>query len=383
LEESYKLALKNNQVEAINNAKINQFSEQIIQGKSGYYPKLYFKGNYSKQENLADIRYANLNLTHSIYRAGKDVVTTNLANNSKEIAVLNKSTEELNLYQNVINSYYNFYLYSNDVQNLELLTKQSNDRVLEIQKRVSIGRSRTGELLQAKAQLAQAQALYQNASGLLKEAKEKFVVLVGVTDVTPMVDMNIPLNHYSIDEILLKAFKRSDVLAKELKIDEASLNLSFARRNHLPTIDLTSNYYLNKRTGTVYTKTDWDAGVVLTFPLFEGFNSDAKVNENIWKEHEARFSFLDMKKNIESDIVSKLETHNRYVEQITSFDSAQSLAKKSYDESVKDYRLGLISNLDVLTALNLYLDSKRNFEKNKIMAIMSEKILDSSMGVMP
>ena len=58
-------------------------------------------------------------------------------------------------------------------------------------------------------------------------------------------------------------------------------------------------------------------------------------------------------------------------------------AKRSYEETVKDYRLGLVTNLDVLSSLNLYLDSKRNSEKIKIQAVLNQKILEAAAGIIP
>jgi outer membrane protein len=338
---------------------------------------------YTKQENLKDTHYANLNLTHTLFKGGRDLVAIDLAQNSSESATLSGDQEKINLYNSVINLFYNYALSLSEVKNLELLTKQSGERVNEIQRRVAIGRSRMGELLQAKAQMAQANAQLLNAKGSLSEAREKFTTVVGVTDVVPSFDLEMKLNQSNLDQVINQAKNRPDIKLKELKINEANLNLSSARKSHLPTLDLTSNYYLTDRSGTSYSKTKWDAGLVLTLPLFEGFQTDAKVSEAVWKEHEARYNYLDSKKNLESELVSKIETHNRFINQIDSFNEAVSMAKRSYDEALKDYRLGLISNLDVLTALNLYLDTKRNAEKNKIQAIQSEYVLKAAFGVLP
>ena len=73
----------------------------------------------------------------------------------------------------------------------------------------------------------------------------------------------------------------------------------------------------------------------------------------------------------------------RYNDQIKAFDLALDKAKKSYDETLKDYRLGLVSNLDVISSLNLYLDSKRNSEKTKIQAILNQKLLEAVAGEIP
>jgi outer membrane protein len=383
LEASFQKALQNNQVENIKKARVEQTNESIVQNKSGLYPKISLKGVYTKQENLKDTHYANLNLTHTLFKGGRDLVAIDLAQNSSESATLSGDQEKINLYNSVINLFYNYALSLSEVKNLELLTKQSGERVNEIQRRVAIGRSRMGELLQAKAQMAQANAQLLNAKGSLSEAREKFTTVVGVTDVVPSFDLEMKLNQSNLDQVINQAKNRPDIKLKELKINEANLNLSSARKSHLPTLDLTSNYYLTDRSGTSYSKTKWDAGLVLTLPLFEGFQTDAKVSEAVWKEHEARYNYLDSKKNLESELVSKIETHNRFINQIDSFNEAVSMAKRSYDEALKDYRLGLISNLDVLTALNLYLDTKRNAEKNKIQAIQSEYVLKAAFGVLP
>lgn len=58
-------------------------------------------------------------------------------------------------------------------------------------------------------------------------------------------------------------------------------------------------------------------------------------------------------------------------------------AQNSYNETLRDYRLGLVNNLDVLSSLNLYLDSKRNSEKTKIQAMMNLKLLEAAAGVLP
>lgn len=383
LKSAYIGALKNNQVDNINQSKINASSEVLTQGKSSYYPKIYLKGTYTKQENLKDVHYANLNLTHTLYKGGRDSLAVEIAENSYQSSLQSRENDRLNLYINVVNAFYNLALYDNDAKNLELLTKQSSDRVSEIEKRVAIGRSRFGELLQAKAQLAQARAQLENAKGLLSEARQKFIALTGISEANPQVNLDEKLKNYEFNKLIEEANARPDIKLKELKINEAKTNLSVSRRSHLPTIDLSSNYYITDRTGTSYTKTKWDVGLTFSLPLFEGFNTDAKVVESVWKEHEARYNYLDTKKNIEIDLTSKFETHKRYMDQIDSFDQAVSLAKRSYDEAMKDYRLGLISNLDVLTALNQYLDAKRNTEKNKVQAILSEKILEASLGNLP
>jgi outer membrane protein TolC len=83
------------------------------------------------------------------------------------------------------------------------------------------------------------------------------------------------------------------------------------------------------------------------------------------------------------DVSAKYETFNRYNSQLKAYDTALSKGLNSYNETIRDYRLGLGTNLDAFTSLNLFLSSKRNAERTKIQALMTHKLLEASAGVLP
>ncbi len=383
LTDAFNLALKENYAKNENEMKIKSANETIVQGRSAFFPKIALKGTYNKQENLNDSHYANLNMTYNLYRGGKDSLAIDAAKLALEASKNNGDYNKINVYQTLIPIYYNLFLYSNDAKNLTALLQQSQDRVFELEKRVAIGRSRPGELLQAKSQLAQVRAQIENNSGSLEDYRKRFEAYLGGIDLLPIIDINESIKISTLDELKKRIDQRGDLKSKELKISEADIGVSSAFRGHFPTLDLTSNYYLTDRTGTSYSKTTWDIGLVLSFPLFEGGSAQSKVNEQVYKKHEARFSYMDYKKSIELDLISKYETLQRYIRQVESLEVAEDLSLKSYNEALKDYRLGMVSNLEVISAMNLYIDSKRASEKNKIMALMTLKLLSASVGELP
>ncbi len=356
------------------------------QNRSNYYPKLSAKGNYFKQDNVnVDQKTVGLNLAHTIYRGGRDSLLVDTADKNIALAENQKYSDRLNLYLNVIQTYYNYFLNLNDYKNLELLKKQSNERVDETKKRVHVGRSRKGELLQAEAQLASADAQLFNGYGLVKESEERFYILTGLDKISNPFDevIEVPKGNGNLQSYLDAAFKRPDVINREIKIEIADLDLNSSKAQYYPTLDLATNYYFNKRNSTTYRDSKWDVGLTLTFPLFEGGATNAKVRESVQKKEAAIYTLYDYKKTVQLDITSKYETYHRFLDQIKAFDLALEKAQKSYEVAISDYRLGLISNLDLLSSLNLYLDSKRNSEKIKIQAMMNLKILEATSGVLP
>lgn len=386
LKESYESALKSNQSDNINQALINQGLAQKKLNKGNYYPVLSARGTYLKQDNVnVDQKTIGLNLTHSIYRGGRDSLSVENAEYNIAIAENEKIADRLSLYMDVIVAYYNYFLNLNDYKNLELLKKQSKERVDETRKRVQVGRSRRGELLQAEAQFASAEAQLFNGLGLKKESEERFFILTGLDKKTTAFNevIEVPLSTSGVQAYIDAAFSRVDVKNREIEIQKADTLLSSRKGEYYPTLDLTSNYYFNERNSPAFRDSKWDVGLVLNFPLFEGGRTNALVSESVQIKEEAIYTLSDYKKGIQLDIAARYEAYHRYLDQIKAFDLALEKAKNSYEVAASDYRLGLISNLDVLSSLNLYLDSKRNSEKTKIQAMMNLKLLEAASGVLP
>lgn len=386
LKDSYENALKTNQLDNINEALIQQTVETRKQNSARYLPTLSARGTYLKQDNVnVDQKTIGLNLAHTLYRGGRDNLLVESAEKGIAIAENQKEVDRLVLYQNVIQAYYNYFLNLNDFKNLQLLKKQSEDRVSETGKRVRVGRTRRGELLQAQAQLASAEALIFNGRGLLQESEERFYRLTGLdrggnlfTEEIAVPKETKPLQHY-----LDLALNRVDVKTREMRIELADLDVGQTKAQFLPTLDLASNYYFNKRNSTTFRDSKWDIGLTLNFPLFEGGANTSRLRESVKKKEQAVYTLADFKKTIEIEISTRYETFRRYLDQVKAYDEAMEKAQNSYNETLRDYRLGLVNNLDVLSSLNLYLDSKRNSEKTKIQAMMNLKLLEAAAGVLP
>lgn len=386
IKESYESALKNNQADNINQARINESYELKKRFESGYIPVLSGRGSYQKQDNSDSATNLGLNLSHTIYNGGQDYEEVQNAKTAIKIAENQKEIDRIVLYQNVITAYYEYVLNLNDMDNLSLLKKQSQDRVNEIRKRVQIGRSRRGELMQAEAQLASVDAQFLNGQGLINQSRERFYILTGI-------DRNEPIDYLAearevpqdlgVEEYLTKALGREDVRNRQLQIELSERQLKLSKTYYLPTLDFASNYYINKTGGTAASrKSDWDVALVLNVPILGGGTS-YRVQESVERKQAAIYELSDYEKAVRLDVTAKYETYRRYNDQIKAYDMALQKGKNSYDETLKDYRLGLISNLDVLSSLNLYLDSKRNSEKTKIQAVMTHKLLEASAGVLP
>ena len=383
LGESFNSAVLNNQSDNINESRLKQSTELKNIGQGSYYPSLSIRGTYLKQQRFEDQKTLGLNLTTSLYNGGRDQQKIKNADTNVLIAQNQKQLDRVNLYKDVVDSYYTYLLNLNDTKNLELLKNQSRERADEIRKRLQIGRSRRGELLQAEAQLASVDARVLDAEGLLKQSESRFYILTGLNkdqSIDTKFDHDTPVK--TLEEYIDLALAREDIQNKKLEIQRFDGDVKISKGSFLPTLDLLSNWYAIKEGGSNASKnSDWDVGLNLKIPLYEGGVSNAQVSESTLKKQTAEYQLTDYQKNVKIEITSRYELFHRYFDQIKAFDTALEKAKRSYDETIKDYRLGLVSNLDVLTSLNLYLDSKRNSEKTKILAILNHKQLEATAGI--
>ncbi len=386
LEASFSSALATNVTEKVNDSRIQQRLEQKRQEQSAYFPSIGLKGTYNKQDKIDSTRTVGLNLSQSLYNGGRDSLAIESANTNIEIARNQRQIDRKALLLDVIEAYYTYYLNLNDMSNLELLKKQSKERSDEIRKRVQIGRSRRGEQLQAEAQLASVEAQAFNGSGLLHESESLFYLITGLPkeekpEVQTEAGMNIQSK--SLDEYLTVALNQEDVKNRRLALEQIEREIKVSKSHYLPSLDLTSNYYFDRDGGSAAQRnSDWDIGLQLVFPLYEGGFSQATYRENVERKTTATYELTDYEKAIKIEVTKRYETFRRYNDQIKAFDLALDKGKRSYDEAVKDYRLGLVSNLDVLSALNVYLDNKRNAEKTRIQALMNKHMLEAVVGEM-
>lgn len=384
LAESFSSALLNNQSDNINESRLRLSTEEKRKNEGSYLPTLSVRGTYLKQEKFDDQKTLGLNLTASLYNGGRDKQAIENSELGIKIAQNQRQLDRVNLYMDVVEAYYTYLSDLNDLKNLELLKKQSQERAEEIRKRLQIGRSRRGELLQAEAQLASVEAQTANGMGLLKQSEAKFLILTGLKKSEININFNDLGPTKSLDDYLSMALAREDVQNKELEIQRLNGQINISKAHYRPTLDLLSNYYALKEGGSSSSRnSDWDVGLNLLIPLYEGGVSQAAAREDVEKFQTAQYQLTDYKKSVTIDVTSRYELYRRYSDQIKAFETALDKAKKSYEETLRDYRLGLVTNLDVLSSLNLYLDSKRNAEKTKLQAILNQKLLEASAGIVP
>ena len=390
LKESFEAARLN--MESIKRADqgIVQREEQKGRAKAAILPTISGFANYTRIDppavtglsafTLQKQYSVGVRLTQPLIRGGV-LGALNVANENILLAKFQKDATELNLYQLVIDAYYNLQILQTDLKNIVSYLALSKDRVAEIRARTKIGRSRKGELVEAEAQYFIVESEYQKRLIELTQIEKNFEFLTGMTpqEVQPLTE--VPNINGSLEAYLSKLSSRPDILAAQQQVKAADYQVTVAKGGHYPNLDLVGNYYVD-RTGVLATS-EWDAGIVLSVPFYQGGSVLAATREAVALKRISELTARETVRTEERELSIVFQNFLQIQEQLKSQKNAMLKSEEAYKLNKKDYQFGLVPNLDVLQTLNVYIQNKRSYDTLYAMAHMTYKNLEAATGVLP
>jgi outer membrane protein len=260
------------------------------------------------------------------------------------------------LYEDVARLFYMVTDRDREIESLKTLIKLSRDRIDELKKRVAIGRSREGEVLSTESQSANLESRLEAAKGFREASLEVLNTLLGVQatsllDDQPEATVPAPLEHY-LDRLV----QRPDIMAAEARRQARTHFTESARRRYWPTLDVAGNYYV-KRVG-FNEPIDWDVLFTLDAPFFTGGETKSLIRQAESEERASTLTLSETRRNAEREVRERHRNLRSLLAQIQKLRRSAELAKRNYAVQQKEYRLGLVNNLDVLSALNTWQESQ-------------------------
>ena len=225
-----------------------------------------------------------------------------------------------------------------------------------------IGRTRPGEVLTVQATISTLRAQVEQVRTQLSTVRDVFSFLSGLPAVTPLYDTEtLPSGFDTLEIYLARVALRPDVKAALQRQSAAQENVGVARGAHLPSLDLNANRYL-ERAGSLE-NVEWDVQLALTVPLFAGGGVQSRVREAQSQHTQAELAVMRARRLAEQEIRSSYQTVVLDRSRLDALEKAADAAKRNYETQRHDYRLGLVTNLDVLQALSTYQENLRALER--------------------
>ncbi len=310
-------------------------------------------GNSTITGNRNYTSQSNVQMTYTVFNGFQNY--NNVGASSAAVAAKRETLARnyQTIYQDVAQAFYNVLQYQGDMVVETDLIDALRARVDDLKDRVNLGRSRPAELLQAQTDLANAKVTYESQRGSMNAAKETIAFYTGVPSANlELKDTQAFPTVAQLEAYVAQSGSRPDVLSELDTLRQQERLLSVAEGQLLPTITANGNFLASQDPAS----NNVDASMTLeaSMPIFDGGLIAGQIHQNHEMVRQDRLNVENLRRTADQDTRTAYANFNASVAQVVVLREAATLAAKDFSAQVDDYRRGVVSNLDVLTALQDY-----------------------------
>ena len=154
---------------------------------------------------------------------------------------------------------------------------------------------------------------------------------------------------------------------------------SRARRQSWPSLAADGSYYV-KRPDGFQRDIRWDATLSLSLPLYFGGSISAQTEQARARGRSADLAFALAQRKTDTEVRSTFDDLQSMLAIVAALERSLDLARRNADAQAADYRLGLVTNLDVLNALNAVQTTRLALENARLDAALAAAKLEVASG---
>lgn len=375
LQRCYELAIQQSEILGISEAEIRAAQARYWQAVSAILPSLSVlateevQNSSSRNSSFSDNGFnvggingrssfeGRLAVTQTIFNGFRDFKRASARKFDTSARQGDYVRSRQLLYLDVSDVFYQILSQQADLGVLAKVREALEQRIAEINRRVQLGRSRKGDLLQAETELAETKVTIEQVKGLLGASRELMAFLI-----------NTPSSAYALKET--QPFPRPDGLAKYLALTgerpdvyasaqrklAAEQDLAAVRSERWPTVGFEGNYLFLQDPDQ---GDEWNFLVSFELPIFDGGLREARVSENKALVQINQLDLNRLRRQSASDVRVAYNNFISAAAQFARLNEATEVSTKNYETQKTDYDLGRTSNLDVLAALTTLQDLRR------------------------
>lgn len=366
LEEAYHLALAQSEDLALRQADIDMTWANFLQATSEALGDIDYRMTDFRQEELQNTSTDGGATSSGIRprrRENKFVISQPLFQGFKSLGALSgagslRKTREYEyerarqlLFLDVSDTFYTVLQSQEALEITARTVKLLNDRIGELSEREKIGRSRVSEVVTAQSRVSTLEASLARIRGNLRYQRRLLEFLTGQSlEGRRMAAVDsLPAGSESLDSYLLLSENRPDVEAARYALKTANRNIVVAQSQLWPTVTLDNNQYA-RREG-FQSDIDWDLLITINIPLFQGGEALGKVKEALVNRKKSKLQLSRTERESETETKQAYDSLDARLDEYYALEKAVKMADENYSVQKEDYGLALVSNLDVLEAL--------------------------------
>jgi outer membrane protein TolC len=239
--------------------------------------------------------------------------------------------------------------------------------------RLANGLATLPDVLEARSAEAQADYDLQAAIGNTEIAHGDLATALGVSPTVEfkvenihelkMPDKIVDTVETSIDKALAQ---RPDLMQRVAQLRAATAEVSSARRAYAPKLSFDGNggevraYGVQNNMPGVYSGTlqTWDAGLTLSWTLFDGLARENRLAKAHADQKQAQASIDAVRDQVENQVWAAYSTARTALRQQRAAAALLEAATESYNAALESYNYGLRSQIDVVSAQKTLADAR-------------------------
>lgn len=392
LRRCFDLALTRSETIAINEEAVVQAEEQYRQAWQSIPPKLSLHGQELWQDTAGVTSPVASNLFKSPSPSGSVRLTLAPLTFYREFAAMRAASSfirqnvyarrraEQILYLTVAQAFWSVVQIEDQIRISESQRSLTLDLIKELQERERVGRSREAEVVAAQSQLAIVEASLEDLRRARVAARELLTFLTGQDKDSSLADTTaLPGPPGDLKAYLDVSRKRPDVLAQQDAVDTARAGVEVARSGHFPSWSLQANYYDSTRVGFQKDVT-WDVLAQVDVPIFFWGQVSSSVRQALSVQRAAELALQRLQRQTDTDVQSAWENLRASITVFGLYDRSASLAERNYALQTRDYRRGLVSNLEVLQALSTLYGARLTRDQGQYAVKFNDLLLKVAVG---
>lgn len=326
---------------------VEQARAGVMGAYSSYYPDLDLSSSYRYgEEQIGEGSYSTgVDARYTLYKGGYIRASTKIARARVEIAQENYRLTESEVILAVKEALFEILQKQEQIALAQnILDRRKEDLVL-IRLRYDVGRESSPAVKEAEAALLQAEHDKTEAAEELSLAKTELNLLLGrprkqeLSVVYSEQDIEFPPLEKMIEEAKTE---RPEIVAEQANREVLDAQVAQAKSNYWPTLSLSSSYGL-RGNEFLDQHTDWNVGVSLSLPIFDGFSTKAKVKEATLSLKEEDTKIQQIEQTIEEELEQVWVDRQLATKNLEVTAKTLEAAREMYELTRLQYEQGLTS----------------------------------------
>ena len=405
LEDAISTAYKNNKDIQVQQQQIKVAQADIVGARSAFLPNLNVNGGYTRngavlQQSVPGLKkdpgvftgYKNdnslgLTLNETIYNGGANIAAFKQAQLGLLEQLETLRATKLNVEFEAKRLYHGLLLGYETKRIAENLVAQAKAHYEDVKSKFEQGTASRFDVLQSKVQVSLLIPELINALNAIDLIQAEFNQLLGLK-----VQQGLKIEDRLLespmqireDEFLKEAYlHKPEMILQALGIDVSKWAIKFAKAGWLPQVSAGAEYtYRSNNLANMFNSrhNNWNAGIALTIPIFDGFATKAKVDAAKAEYAQAIISKENVSDQIAVDVRKACLNLRQAQAIIDSQKDNLEDAKESLRISEVRFDNGIGINLDVLDAQTSLAQVEENLAQGIYDYLVAKAQLERTMG---